>query len=404
MKKTKESVVAVAFLLMLGAMFVLIITDVKAIGRNIIADYLASRPENPTFFDKAEIAIDSAEDEVCLRADEYHLFIELNGGFQRLLSKRVINDVDESSTVVKLTNGTLNFALSGAAFSDNTDCGEQLVRFRDMLAEQEIPLLYVQAPQKSGKGQNLMPVGVAEYGNEEADSLLSYINERSINCIDLRETFASAEEPYDFYFFRTDHHWKPEGAFLAFQTMSQMLTTEYGFTISEECTDLTNYTIKEYEDYFLGSQGKRVGTLYAGVDDISLISPKFATDITFQVPFYGINRAGSFLETVIDYTKIDMKDYYGNNPYAMYTGGDYPLNIIRNNLNPEGKRVLLIRDSFSCALAPYLALACGELDIVDLRYFSDSLSDYIRETQPDLVIVLYTTGTTANRVMFQFGN
>ncbi|SMC76025.1 DHHW family protein [Papillibacter cinnamivorans] len=401
MKRTSTTAVAVLFLAALAAVFLLIATGSNTIFQDILKEYRANRPENPTLFDKAELAIGSAEEEICLQADKYHLLIELNGGFQRLLGKRVIDDVDADNTVVKLKNGSLSFALKGATFSDNSDCGQALADFGDRLEAQGIPLLYVQAPQKNGKDMDLLPEGIADYGNDEADALLAYLHTRGVASLDLREAFASASEPYESYFFRTDHHWKPEGAFLSFQTMAGLLNEKYGFTIPEAYTDLDQYTVKIYKDWFLGSQGKRVGTLYAGVDDISLISPKFETNLTFEVPFYKISRTGAFLDTVIDYTKIDTRDYYGNNPYAMYTGGDFPLNIIRNNLDPTGKRVLLIRDSYSCALAPFLALGCGELDIVDLRYFTDSLSGYIEKTKPNLVIVLYTAGTTANRTMFR---
>jgi len=58
--------------------------------------------------------------------------------------------------------------------------------------------------------------------------------------------------------------------------------------------------------------------------------------------------------------------------------------------------VLLIRDSFACAAAPFLALQTGELHVCDVRngsyYVGDKLNmkEYIEQIKPDYVLVLYT--------------
>ena len=90
------------------------------------------------------------------------------------------------------------------------------------------------------------------------------------------------------------------------------------------------------------------------------------------------------------------KDYYKINTYATFSGGDFRLQIIKNNLNANGKKVLLIRDSFACVVAPFLALQTSELHVCDVRdyeyYVGDKLNidEYIKEIKPDYVIVLYT--------------
>ena len=89
------------------------------------------------------------------------------------------------------------------------------------------------------------------------------------------------------------------------------------------------------------------------------------------------------------------KDYYNMNTYATYSGGDFRLQIMKNNLNPQGKKVLLIRDSFACAVAPFLSLQTRELHLCDMRdydyYVGDKLNikDYIQQIKPDYVLVLY---------------
>jgi hypothetical protein len=61
----------------------------------------------------------------------------------------------------------------------------------------------------------------------------------------------------------------------------------------------------------------------------------------------------------------------------------------------------MIRDSFSVAVAPYMALGCSELDLIDIRptngNFTGSVRTYIKEMQPDIVIMLVSSPSTAYR-------
>ena len=165
-----------------------------------------------------------------------------------------------------------------------------------------------------------------------------------------------------------------------------------------------NWDRQVLEDFFLGSQGKRVGSLYAGVDDITLYTPKFDTELTYTCPVYAMERSGPFSESVCFPERVARRDWFGENPYVYYAGGDYPLASIVNHKNPSGPRIVLLRDSFACALTPFLALSCSELTTVDLRYFSGDLLETIAGLEPDLVLTLYTAGTTSNPALFQFGS
>ena len=156
------------------------------------------------------------------------------------------------------------------------------------------------------------------------------------------------------------------------------------------------------EDFFLGSQGKRVGTLYAGVDDFTIYTPKFATDLTYANADGSFTRTGPFERSVCFPERVEARDWFGGNPYTYYSGGDYGLATMTNHKNPEGPRVVLIRESFSCALAPFLALSCSELTTIDLRHFSGDLMDTISALEPDLVLTLYTASTTSLDNMFAF--
>ena len=72
-------------------------------------------------------------------------------------------------------------------------------------------------------------------------------------------------------------------------------------------------------------------------------------------------------------------------------GGNQPLCVIRTQA--EGPKLLVLRDSYSDCLAPFLSERFGEVHLFDLRYNRLSPVDYIREQEIDLVLILYSFET-----------
>lgn len=119
--------------------------------------------------------MDGAETAINEDLDRDHAFIETFGAIQLWMGRRVVQDVDPSSTVVKLSTGALTFVDLSARYVDTAPHAEALADFADRLETHGIPLLYVNAPQKIPRNSDLLPAGVTEYGNEVGDRLLEDI-------------------------------------------------------------------------------------------------------------------------------------------------------------------------------------------------------------------------------------
>lgn len=406
--KTKESLTALIFLAILAAVAVSYWTGIYPgadpaafAGPEASAGELAA-PEALAFSARIKEFTQGAEKEVNAVLDRGHFFIQLYGGVQRLAGRRIMKDAEPSYTVIKLSDGTLTFIRDSP--EDPALQEESFSRLQDELAQRNTPFLYVQAPNKLAPGDDRLPMGVADYSNSYADGLLTMLSRIGIDTLDLREAFLAADGTWSSRFFSTDHHWTPEGAFLACRTLCDTLRGDYGFVIDAAYTDPDNFFGTVYRDWFLGSQGKRVGSLYGGVDDITAWSPAFPTFFNYEVYSQQINRTGSFDETLMFYEHVKQKDWYNANPYTLYAGGDYPMARITNYLNRGGPRILLVRDSYSCALTPFLALGCSELATFDLRYFGedDKLLNYVDWLNPDLVILMYCAGPLHLDELLQF--
>ena len=145
-----------------------------------------------------------------------------------------------------------------------------------------------------------------------------------------------------------------------------------------------------------------MGSLYAGVDDFTIYTPKFETNLTYASTDGGFERTGPFNQSVCFPERVEQMDWFNGNPYTYYSGGDYGMATMTNHNNPNGPRIVLLRESFSCALAPFLALSCSELTTIDLRYFQGDLMETLEALEPDLVMTMYAASSTGLENMFAF--
>lgn len=390
MKSRRNSVTAALLLVLLACGSLLVLSHPQALLADLRTGYTESREENGRF----SALVAGTQSAVHSAVSRHTGLITVYGGFQRLIGSRIVQDASQSNNVVRLNNGQLNFIARDAAPGDPSKNAARVNDFAAFAETLGISTLFALAPQKINS-DGLKPAGAVEYGNLNSDRFLDFLGGQ-VDTLDLRTAF---RENHSALFFKTDHHWTPEGAFLAFQQIAGRLKTRYGFPVDPEVTDRGNYKTTLYPQFFLGSQGKRVGPLYAGMDDFNLLLPSRETSgFTFEIPHKGVTRSGSFEDAFMFLGMITDDDPYTANPYASYTGGDYPLSIMKNG-NGE-KKILLIRQSFSCALAPFLARACGQLDIIDLRYYEGSIRDYVSETLPDLVLIVYAASDTCNDELF----
>ena len=75
--------------------------------------------------------------------------------------------------------------------------------------------------------------------------------------------------------------------------------------------------------------------------------------------------------------------------YSSFLGGNQPLCVIRTE-HTDAPRVLVIRDSYTDSLAPFLTQNFSEIHLFDPRMNLTSVKGYVEENQIDSVVVLYS--------------
>lgn len=351
---------------------------------------------------KGDISVSEAIENIETSASEnlrYHdALMNLNSYVLRLTGTRSVAKDDEY--VVRMDNDYLAYDFPYVNDEYIAQVTENISELYNCAADNGSEFLYVMCPTKGY--QNAYPDGVDNYAKINWDRFADSLNDKGIPNLNLRKCMAEDGITDEEMFFVTDHHWKPNSGFWAYSRICDSLNQKYGFEYNEDYTDISNFNIKTYENWFLGSHGKKVGAYFSplGIDDIDMITPKFETSLVEEQPMKNEVRAGSFEKSVIYMKNIQNKDLFGKNPYAAYSGGDFRMQIITNELNSDGKTFLIIRDSYACTVTPFLSLQAKQLYIADMRdyesYVGDKINafDYIREINPDYVLVVYNGITT----------
>jgi len=250
-------------------------------------------------------------------------------------------------------------------------------------------------------GDKQLPANVKDHANDNADKFVAALNAASVKTYDLRDDFWQSDMTQNELFFDTDHHWSIQGAFYATGLIADYLNENYDMQIPESLYTKENFSFKTYENSYIGSMGRRVGRIYGGIDDFTLITPNFVTDYTVR-HIEGEEPkefSGTFAEAVLENEYITDPDPTTNR-YAVYHGDYRELHFI-NHLAQGDKKILIIKDSFSLPVYSFLSLGIKEVRAIDMRLFDRNVAEYAAEYDPDLVILMYNADSFAYP-MFDF--
>lgn len=299
--------------------------------------------------------------------------------------------IDSEILIVKLKNGKLSYVYPSL---NSNGQEEYLGIFAEKLEAQEIDFLYVNCPFKIDERDKELPWAVEDNTNEGVTVFLNKLREENIEVLDLRDTIYASELDYYDMFYTTDHHWTTESGFWAAGQIAEYMNNNWEYDFNMTYLQGDNYNRKVYSEWYAGSQGKKTGIGYVKADDFVLLTPRFDTDFEIEIRTRDYFGRGSFEETLYDYSQVQQKNFYLYNLYNGYLYDDNPLTQIHNLQIANGKRILILKDSFALTVVPFLAAAEGAeyVDVIDLRWFTGSLEAFMKENRPDSVVMIYNPG------------
>jgi len=186
--------------------------------------------------------------------------------------------------------------------------------------------------------------------------------------LDSHETTSDYLEHY----FNSDHHWRMEGAYNAYEELAGVL-------------DLQPLEVKEkivYDYDFFGSFCR---------EGLSLAAKDRLTDYVIEFPYlevrYGEEVISRTRKELFDSDEVD-GDQIKYNSYGYYFGSDLDCVIYTVPENEEKGDLLIIADSYSQPIEPMLASHYNSTHVIDLRFFDSNINEYIQEHNFETVIIL----------------
>lgn len=284
---------------------------------------------------------------------------------------------DDGKHIVRLKDDRLTFVTEPSSLSAQQTAW--IRSLREAAQDAGTACWYVSIPQKTCPQQTeYCDRGAVDRSDVTDRAFTDAFRQAGYQILDLHERMHAEGLRHAELYYRTDHHWTDTAALWAADVLAQ----EIGLPTDRLDPDL--YDTETYPGSFLGSEGKHFGRLYVGMDDFSIRIPRFSTHLT-QTSNAKEPRTGTFSEALLYREYLD-KDPFQDTMYGVYLGGDRGWVSIRNDLLPEGKRILLFKNSFGNAIAPYLALECGQVDMIDPRFYKESSVQRIAQGGYDAVV------------------
>ena len=177
-------------------------------------------------------------------------------------------------------------------------------------------------------------------------------------------------------FYRTDHHWTSLGAYYGYTGLASAL----GYTP----VPLSEYTPTVRSTEFYGTVFSSSGVRWVKPDTITTYVP----DDGITVVSHTYDNSGNPVEeqrALYVESFLSVKD-----KYSMFLGGNQSLGVVTNTNNPDGPKLLIIRDSYADSLVPFLTAHYSEIHLIDPRYYHLSVKDYVAQNGIDQALVLYS--------------
>ena len=204
-----------------------------------------------------------------------------------------------------------------------------------------------------------------------------YINlDARIKAIDVTEIMENNRDKY--IYFKTDHHMTSNGAYLVY--------TEFTNAKGDDILPLEKYSPQIVSDEFLGTFDSKAQRYNQEKDYIVIYNNDYNTNIVEAK--YDNESTKSIYNS--DY--LNKKD-----KYSFFLNGNNSNVVIKTKVE-NGKKILLIKDSYAHIMAQFLCNGYEEIHLIDPRYYRASITEYVRENSINEVLFLYNVSNLCTDV------
>lgn len=300
---------------------------------------------------------------------------KINDTFDKMLGWSNVYAREEGSDF-KLKNGSKYTAIEKENMEEKTACIDKM---HAIAQKKEAQFLYVQLPYKVDDSKEQIPWGAASFENENADVLLQKLQNKQINTLDLRDALKEKGWNVENGFYISDGHWTIPSAYEATRCIVDKLNAEYDYQYAADFYDMERFKTRIYQTNNAEAP-----------DDVEVVFPSFETNLTYLDGFRNTEFTGAYDESIMDMRMMeDARSTVLTIYMANRIRNSYLCDIINNNkTDNDGKKILILSNSFSWYVASFLALDTSEV-IYSYYYDNWEAAELIMDKmQPDTVIMI----------------
>lgn len=356
MKKIKKALLCAVFLLFTFALSVLFIVLPKS-------EY--SENEKRVLSEKPTLSFSSVADGTFSEQLDTYLadhfpfrdtFVGINAYAKLFLGE------NGSSGVYKCSDGYL---ISEQVEIDLSKAKSNFEKMYDFSKKCGLETTYVIVPSSGYIMDSVLPKLHKAYRDEEVFAAAKSILPES-DFIDLRSTFEENSDSVQIYY-KTDHHLTSQGSLLMYNAVCDAKKIEK-----------SQFTLDRTIDGFYGTAYSKSGLWLTKPDTVEILK---STGGQYEVTIpekNGVYNSLYFEEHIDDADK-----------YPIFLDGNHALVTVKNKNQSNGKRLLLIKDSFAHCFTTFLIENYEEICLVDLRYYRESVSKLIEDESLNELMFLY---------------
>ena len=247
---------------------------------------------------------------------------------------------------------------------DTSRAEQNITNLQKLTEKTDIPVYLGLIPTAAEVYREVLPTGSENF---DQAAYLEKVRESVPNAVWVDIAQALTEHRREQLFYRTDHHWTSQGAYYGYGALMEAM--------GEQPEPLG--TPETVSDDFYGTLYSTSGVHWLEPDTIERYVS--GNGVTVENTEKGETH-GLYVDSF-----LGEKD-----KYASFLGGNTPLYIVRNPEAASDEKLLVVRDSYSDSMAPFLSQYFAEIHLIDLRYYRTSVAEYAQENGMDRIFVCYS--------------
>ena len=354
---------AAVFLILLGSLTIATLIKPQDQISEVENRTLKTRPKL-TF--SSLISGEFAEDYEAYLSDQFigrNKWITFRTGFERAIGKTEISDVffAKDDYLIEKHSGVFS---GETAASNITILSEFARKVSSRFDSQHFTVMLV--PNAVDILRDKLPYLADPYDEEIYLDRISQVLPEGV-WLDLSSVLRAHKEEEIYY--RTDHHWKTLGAFWAFRAFQK----KAGLPIPEGEVRLIRVS-----GNFQGTIASKLA-INGKADSIERYDP----NVPLKLKLVYNEDPDTVRDSIYDASFLEKKD-----KYSYFYGGNF--GRVRADIeNGSDRRLLILKDSYAHCFVPFSYDCFSRVDMVDLRYYINRISDLIENGGYTDICLLY---------------